>query len=210
MRRYKRLPWVPSDKQWHHFLGHARDPLRCSRMPGAVPAIPLRVTEFGSKWTPSSMATCTERRSSRISPGRPGRRAAPGSPSSCRSMGGDWVHANAEKYDLDRNRIFLLGMSAGGHMASLAATRLRTIGATATATSCWVAAEMSRSREERVVIRFSAAVATTAPTAGPAIRAIARFMVHPRAIRSVPVARCGIAVSTRCHPQSGRPSLLLS
>ena len=33
-----------------------------------------------------------------------------------------WVHANAQKYDLDRNRIFLLGMSAGGHMASLAAT----------------------------------------------------------------------------------------
>ena len=33
-----------------------------------------------------------------------------------------WVHANAQKYGLDRNRIFLLGMSAGGHMASLAAT----------------------------------------------------------------------------------------
>ena len=33
-----------------------------------------------------------------------------------------WVHANARKYRLDRDRIFLLGMSAGGHMASLAAT----------------------------------------------------------------------------------------
>ena len=33
-----------------------------------------------------------------------------------------WVHANAQKYDLDRDRIFLLGMSCGGHMASLAAT----------------------------------------------------------------------------------------
>ena len=29
VRRYKRLPWVPSDEQWHHFLEHARDePLR--------------------------------------------------------------------------------------------------------------------------------------------------------------------------------------
>ena len=29
VRRYKRLPWVPSDEQWHCFLGHARDePLR--------------------------------------------------------------------------------------------------------------------------------------------------------------------------------------
>lgn len=33
-----------------------------------------------------------------------------------------WVHAHARKYNLDRNRIFLLGMSCGGHMASLAAT----------------------------------------------------------------------------------------
>ena len=33
-----------------------------------------------------------------------------------------WVHANAERYNLDRNRIFLMGMSCGGHMASLAAT----------------------------------------------------------------------------------------
>jgi acetyl esterase/lipase len=33
-----------------------------------------------------------------------------------------WVHANANEYQLDRNRIFLTGMSAGGHLVSLAAT----------------------------------------------------------------------------------------
>ena len=33
-----------------------------------------------------------------------------------------WVHANADEYQLDRNRIFLTGMSAGGHLVSLAAT----------------------------------------------------------------------------------------
>lgn len=33
-----------------------------------------------------------------------------------------WVHANARKYNLDRSRIFPIGMSCGGHMASLAAT----------------------------------------------------------------------------------------
>ena len=33
-----------------------------------------------------------------------------------------WVHANAKEYNLDRNHIFLLGMSCGGHMASLLAT----------------------------------------------------------------------------------------
>jgi len=33
-----------------------------------------------------------------------------------------WVHANAEEYQLDRNRIFITGMSAGGHLVSLAAT----------------------------------------------------------------------------------------
>ena len=32
-----------------------------------------------------------------------------------------WVHANAEKYNLDTGRLFLIGMSAGGHMVSLAA-----------------------------------------------------------------------------------------
>lgn len=33
-----------------------------------------------------------------------------------------WVHANADGYRLDRDRIYLIGMSAGGHMVSLAAT----------------------------------------------------------------------------------------
>ncbi|WP_406694868.1 alpha/beta hydrolase [Singulisphaera sp. Ch08] len=33
-----------------------------------------------------------------------------------------FVHANAEKYHIDPHRIFLIGQSAGGHMASLAAT----------------------------------------------------------------------------------------
>ena len=33
-----------------------------------------------------------------------------------------WVHANAHRYGLDRDRIFPIGMSSGGHLASLAAT----------------------------------------------------------------------------------------
>lgn len=33
-----------------------------------------------------------------------------------------WVHAHAEKYRIDTNRIFLIGMSCGGHMVALAAT----------------------------------------------------------------------------------------
>src|ERR1700733_8266706 len=33
-----------------------------------------------------------------------------------------WAHANAEAYGIDAARIFLLGMSAGGHRVSLAAT----------------------------------------------------------------------------------------
>ncbi len=33
-----------------------------------------------------------------------------------------WVHAHADEYHLDTNRIFLTGMSAGGHLVSLAAT----------------------------------------------------------------------------------------
>jgi len=33
-----------------------------------------------------------------------------------------FVHANAEKYNVDPKRIFLIGQSAGGHMVSLAAT----------------------------------------------------------------------------------------
>ena len=33
-----------------------------------------------------------------------------------------WVHAHAAESNLDRNRIILLGQSAGGHMVSLAAT----------------------------------------------------------------------------------------
>jgi alpha-L-fucosidase 2 len=33
-----------------------------------------------------------------------------------------FVHANAEKYNVDTKRIFLIGQSAGGHMVSLAAT----------------------------------------------------------------------------------------
>jgi acetyl esterase/lipase len=33
-----------------------------------------------------------------------------------------FVHANAEKYHVDKSRIFLIGQSAGGHMVSLAAT----------------------------------------------------------------------------------------
>jgi acetyl esterase len=33
-----------------------------------------------------------------------------------------WVHAHADKYPLDRQRIFLMGQSAGGHLVSLAAT----------------------------------------------------------------------------------------
>lgn len=33
-----------------------------------------------------------------------------------------WVHAHVEEYNLDLERFFLIGQSAGGHMASLAAT----------------------------------------------------------------------------------------
>ncbi|MGH6891215.1 MAG: prolyl oligopeptidase family serine peptidase [Dongiaceae bacterium] len=33
-----------------------------------------------------------------------------------------YVHANAAQYNLDTNRIFLIGQSAGGHLVSLAAT----------------------------------------------------------------------------------------
>ena len=33
-----------------------------------------------------------------------------------------FVHANAEKYKIDPNRVFLIGQSAGGHMVSLTAT----------------------------------------------------------------------------------------
>ena len=33
-----------------------------------------------------------------------------------------WLHANADKYPIDKERIFLIGMSAGGHLVSLAAT----------------------------------------------------------------------------------------
>ena len=33
-----------------------------------------------------------------------------------------WAHANAEAWGIDRDRIVLIGMSAGGHMVSLAAT----------------------------------------------------------------------------------------
>jgi len=33
-----------------------------------------------------------------------------------------WVNANAEKYGIDKDNIFIIGQSAGGHMVSLAAT----------------------------------------------------------------------------------------
>src|SRR5262245_48919490 len=33
-----------------------------------------------------------------------------------------WVHAHADRYPIDPDRIFLIGMSAGGHLVSLAAT----------------------------------------------------------------------------------------
>ncbi len=33
-----------------------------------------------------------------------------------------WAHANGHKYRIDTSRIYLIGMSAGGHMVSLAAT----------------------------------------------------------------------------------------
>jgi acetyl esterase/lipase len=33
-----------------------------------------------------------------------------------------WVHAHKDKYPIDADRIFLFGMSAGGHLVSLAAT----------------------------------------------------------------------------------------
>jgi acetyl esterase/lipase len=33
-----------------------------------------------------------------------------------------WTHAHADKYPIDRKRIYLIGQSAGGHLVSLAAT----------------------------------------------------------------------------------------
>ena len=33
-----------------------------------------------------------------------------------------WVHAHADEYQLDRDRVYITGMSAGGHLVSLAAT----------------------------------------------------------------------------------------
>ncbi len=33
-----------------------------------------------------------------------------------------WLHAHADQYPIDKERIFLIGMSAGGHLVSLAAT----------------------------------------------------------------------------------------
>ena len=33
-----------------------------------------------------------------------------------------WLHAHADQYPIDRQRIFLIGQSAGGHLVSLAAT----------------------------------------------------------------------------------------
>jgi acetyl esterase/lipase len=33
-----------------------------------------------------------------------------------------WVHAHKDKYPIDADRVFLIGMSAGGHLVSLAAT----------------------------------------------------------------------------------------
>jgi acetyl esterase/lipase len=33
-----------------------------------------------------------------------------------------WVHAHAPQYHIDRDRIFLIGQSAGGHMVALAGT----------------------------------------------------------------------------------------
>ena len=33
-----------------------------------------------------------------------------------------WLHAHADKYPIDRQQVFLIGMSAGGHLVSLAAT----------------------------------------------------------------------------------------
>ena len=33
-----------------------------------------------------------------------------------------WIHAHAKQYNIDTNRVFLIGMSCGGHLVALAAT----------------------------------------------------------------------------------------